>query len=178
MCCSPTQDHALQPHTDLVQRLIQHSPPKSCASSCGKVESSEQSRLLLLRLCDVGLAASWLLTLPAQWPSWPQLWQVSSCAGLGLPAAPPRASPPARPCAPAWASLRALRGLPRLRPPVVEEDSPSFLSPWQESHCSRVRSSFPPVVMGPERDGVSSVSTTLRRPIASSIVIVERSSRD
>ena len=64
MCCSPTQDHALQPHTDLVQRLIQHSPPKSCASSCGKVESSEQSRLLLLRLCDVGLAASWLLTLP------------------------------------------------------------------------------------------------------------------
>ena len=34
------------------------------------------------------------------------------------------------------------------------------------------------MVMGPERDCGSSLSTTLRRPIASSIDIVERSSRD
>ena len=34
------------------------------------------------------------------------------------------------------------------------------------------------MVMGPERDCGSSLSMTLRRPIASSIDIVERSSRD
>jgi hypothetical protein len=52
------------------------------------------------------------------------------------------------------------------------------LSPWQASHCSRVRCSFLPIVIGPEGACGSSPSTTLRRPIASSIVIVERSSRD
>jgi hypothetical protein len=60
----------------------------------------------------------------------------------------------------------------------MEEGSPLLLSPWRESHCSRVRRSFPPVVMGPDRGCGSSVSMTLRRPIASSIVIVERSSSD
>jgi hypothetical protein len=54
----------------------------------------------------------------------------------------------------------------------------AVLSPWQASHCSRVRCSFPPIVIGPEGACGSSPSTTLRRPIASSIVIVERSSRD
>jgi hypothetical protein len=37
-----------------------------------------------------------------------------------------------------------------------------FLSPWQASHCSRVRCSFPPIVIGPERACGSSPSTTLR----------------
>jgi hypothetical protein len=45
-------------------------------------------------------------------------------------------------------------------------------------HCSRVRCNFPPTVIGPERGCGSSPSTTLRRPIASSINIMERSSRD
>jgi hypothetical protein len=72
--------------------------------------------------------------------------------------------------------LGALRGIPRLWP-RVEEDSP-FLSPWQASHCSRVRCSFPPMVIGLERACSSSPSTTLRRSIAFSIIIVERSSRD
>ena len=44
-------------------------------------------------------------------------------ARLDAPWAPPRASPSPRPRAPAWASLRALSGLPRLRPPVAEEGS-------------------------------------------------------
>jgi hypothetical protein len=54
---------------------------------------------------------------------------------------------------------------------------PFFLSPWQASHCSRVRCSFPSIMIGLVRACGSSPSTTLRRPIASSIVIVERSSR-
>jgi hypothetical protein len=75
---------------------------------------------------------------------------------------------------PAWAPPR---GLPRLRP-RVEEDSPFFWSPWQASHCSRVRYSFPPIVIGLEGACGSSPSTTLRRPIVSSIDIVERSSTE
>jgi hypothetical protein len=118
----------------------------------------------------------------AQWPSLPQLWQGPSRAGFWLPAAPPgappRALPLARPCAPAWAPLRDLCHLPRLRPPVEGGDSPFFPSLWQASHYSQVRCSFPPTVIGPERGCGSSPSTTLRRPIASSIDIVERSSRD
>jgi hypothetical protein len=43
-------------------------------------------------------------------------------------------------------------------------------------HYSRVRCSFPLTVIGPERGYGSSPSMTLRRPIASSIDIVERSS--
>jgi hypothetical protein len=38
--------------------------------------------------------------------------------------------------APAWAPLRALCRLPRLRPPIEGGDSPFFPSPWQSSHCS------------------------------------------
>jgi hypothetical protein len=114
----------------------------------------------------------------AQWPSLPQVCQASSCAGFWLPAAPPGALPSAHPCAPAWAPPRDLCRLPRLRPPVEGGDSPFYLSPWQASHCSRVRCSFPLTVIGPERGCGSSPSTTLRRPIASSIDIVERSSRD
>jgi hypothetical protein len=41
-----------------------------------------------------------------------------------------------------------------------------------------VRCNFPLTVIGPERGCSSSLSTTLRRLIASSIDIVERSSRD
>jgi hypothetical protein len=50
----------------------------------------------------------------AQWPTMPQLGQASSHAGLCAPVVPPWA----RPRTPAWAPPRALRGLPRLRPPV------------------------------------------------------------
>jgi hypothetical protein len=80
--------------------------------------------------------------------------------------------------APAWVPPRALRGLPRLCPPIEGKDSPFFPSPWQDSHCSRVRCNFLPMVIGPERGCGSSPSMTLKRPIASSINIVERSSRD
>jgi hypothetical protein len=58
------------------------------------------------------------------------------------------------------------------------ERTPCFPSPWQASYCSRVRCNFPPTVIGPKRCCDSSSLTTLRRPIASSIDIVERSSRD
>jgi hypothetical protein len=64
-----------------------------------------------------------------KWPSLPQLRQTSSCAGFWLLMAPPWTLPSARPRAPAWAPPRALRGLPRLRPPVEGEDSPFFPSP-------------------------------------------------
>jgi hypothetical protein len=116
------------------------------------------------------------------WPSGQDCHSCDSCRlVLALPTAPPwappRAPPSACPRAPAWAPPRALRKLSRLRPHVEEEDAP-FLSPWQASHCSRVRCSFPQIVIGPERVCGSSPSTTLRRLIASSIVIVERSSRD
>jgi hypothetical protein len=91
----------------------------------------------------------------AQWPSLPQLWQASSRAGfwlpVGPPGAPPRALPSARPCVPVWAPPRDLCRLPRLRPPVEGGDSPFFPSPWQASHCSRVRCSFLPTVIGLER---------------------------
>jgi hypothetical protein len=53
-----------------------------------------------------------------------------------------------------------------------------FPSLWQASHCSRVRCNFPPTVIGTERGCGSSPSRTLRRPIASSIDIMERTSRD
>jgi hypothetical protein len=95
-----------------------------------------------------------------------------------VPAAPPRALPSTRPCAPAWTPPHDLCRLPRLRSPVEGGDSPFFPSPWQASHCSRVRCSFPLTVIGPERGCDSSPSTTLSRLIASSIDIVERSSRD
>jgi hypothetical protein len=52
------------------------------------------------------------------------------------------------------------------------------LAPRQASHYSRVRCSFPLTVIGPERGCGLSPSMTLRRPIASLINIVERSSRD
>jgi hypothetical protein len=55
---------------------------------------------------------------------------------------------------------------------------PFFPSLWQAFHCSRVRCNFLPTVIGPERGCGSSPSTTLRRPIASSIDIVERPSRE
>jgi hypothetical protein len=42
-----------------------------------------------------------------------------------------------------------LRGLQRLWPPVEGVDFPFFPSPWQASHCSRVRCNFPPTVIGP-----------------------------
>jgi hypothetical protein len=114
----------------------------------------------------------------AQWPSLSQLRLESSRASFWLPGTPLQAPPSACPRAPAWVPLCALRGLPRLRPPIEEEDSPFFSSPWQASHYSRVRYSFPPMVIGPERVCGSSSSTTLRRSIASSIGIVEWSSRD
>jgi hypothetical protein len=57
---------------------------------------------------------------------------------------------------------------------VSRRTPPFFLSPWQASHCSRVRCSFPPIVIGPEGACGSSPSTTLRRPIAFSIIIMER----
>ncbi|PVH38564.1 hypothetical protein PAHAL_5G289800 [Panicum hallii] len=72
----------------------------------------------------------------------------------------------------------ALRGLPRLRPSVVEEDSPFFPSPRQTSHCFRAKWSLPPMVTESEESCGSSASMTLRRPIASSIDIVERCTRD
>jgi hypothetical protein len=104
-----------------------------------------------------------------------RLVPASGCRRRG---APPRVLPSARPRALAWEPPRALRDLPRLRPPVEGEDSPFFPSPWQASHCSRVRCNFPLTVKGPERGCGSSPSMTLRRPIASSIDIMERSSRD
>jgi hypothetical protein len=55
------------------------------------------------------------------------------------------------------------------------ERTPFFPSPRQASHCSRVRCNFPPTVIGPERGCGSSLSTTLRRHIASSIDIMEKS---
>jgi hypothetical protein len=64
---------------------------------------------------------------------------------------------------PAWAPPRDLCRLPHLRPPIEGGGSPFFLSPWQASHCSRVRCSFPPTVIGPERGCGLSQSTTLRR---------------
>jgi hypothetical protein len=110
---------------------------------------------------------------------WPNDQACHSCGRHRLVSwAPPRALPSLRPRAPAWAPPRALRGLPRLRPPVEREDSLFFLSPWQTSHCSRVRCNFSPTVIGPERGYGSSPSTTLRRPIASSIDIMKRFSRD
>jgi hypothetical protein len=130
----------------------------------------------------VGLAASWQLTLLGPMAKLATVVPgVVSCRLLvagGAAGAPPRVLPSAHPHAPAWAPLRALRDLPRLRPPVEGEDSPFFPSPWQASHCSRMRCNFPPTVIGPERGYGSSLSMTLRRPIASTIDIVERSSRD
>jgi hypothetical protein len=109
----------------------------------------------------------------------PQLSQPSSCAGFLLPTAPPwappRAPPSACPRAPAWAPPCALRGLPPLRH-RVEEDSPFFWSPWQASHCSRVRCSFPPIVIGqrepvvrrrrPPRDDLSPLRSSSWRGLA------------
>jgi hypothetical protein len=70
----------------------------------------------------------------AQWPSLPQLWQVSSRAGFWLLAVPPwapsRALPSAHPRAPSWVPPRALRSLPRLWPSVEGDDSPFFPSCW------------------------------------------------
>ncbi|PUZ60499.1 hypothetical protein GQ55_4G133600 [Panicum hallii var. hallii] len=104
---------------------------------------------------------------------------VPACARPTAPPwAPPRAPSSARPRDPAWAPTCALRGLPRLRPSVVEEDSPFFPSPRQTSHCFPAKWSLPPMVTGSEESCGSSVSTTLRRPIASSIDIVERSTGD
>jgi hypothetical protein len=77
-----------------------------------------------------------------------------------------------------WAPPHNLCRLPCLRPSVEGGDSPFFPSSWQASHYSRVRCNFPPTVIVPERGCGSSPSTTLRRPIASSINIMERSSRD
>jgi hypothetical protein len=118
----------------------------------------------------------------AQWPSLPQLWQVSSHASFWLPAAPlwapPWGLPSPCPRTLAWAPPRTMCGLPRLQPPVEGEDSPFFPSPWQASHCSRVRCNFPSTMIGLKRSCGSSPSMTLRRPIASSIDIVERSGRD
>jgi hypothetical protein len=100
----------------------------------------------------------------------------STCAMWAWPRRCCRPSP--RPRAPAWVPPRALLGLPRLRLSVEGEDLPFFPSPWQASHCSRVKCNFPSTVIGPERGCGSSSSTTLRRPITSSIDNVERSSRD
>jgi hypothetical protein len=76
----------------------------------------------------------------AQCPSLPLLWQALSHADFWLPAAPPWVplQPPCltRPRTSAWAPLCALRGLPCLRLPIEEEDSPFFPSPWQASHYS------------------------------------------
>jgi hypothetical protein len=84
-----------------------------------------------------------------------------------------------------WRRRGRLRGhypqhvlAPGFLPPVEGGDSPFFPLPCQSSHYSRVRCNFPPTVIGPERGCGSSPSTTLRRPIASLIDIVERSSRD
>jgi hypothetical protein len=87
------------------------------------------------------------------------------------------------PATPLWAPPRALSSAhPRapvcLWPPAEGEDSPFFPSLWQAFHCSRVRYNFSSTVIGPERECGSSPSTTLRRPIASSINIVGRFSRD
>jgi hypothetical protein len=113
----------------------------------------EQSWLLLLHMCDVGLTASWLSTLLGPMA---KLVVVGGAVGD--------------------ASAGATLGTSFH--PIEGGDSPFFPSPWQDSHCSRVRCSFPPTVIGPERGCGSSPSTTLRRPIASSINIVERSRRD
>jgi hypothetical protein len=135
----------------------------------------QEQSWLLLHLCDVGLATLWLSTLLGPMAKLATVVAGAvSCRLLVVDGAPPSAHP----CAPAWAPPCDLCRLPRLRPLVEGGDSPFFPSPWQVSHCSRVKCSFPPTVIGPERGCGSSPSTTLRRPIASSIDIVERSSRD
>jgi hypothetical protein len=127
----------------------------------------EQSWLLLLHLCDVGLAATWLSTLLGPMAKLATVVPgVVSCrllvigggaggasagATLGTPLRPGLgASARLVPLA-AFAATRRGRGLPLL---------PSH---WQASHCSRVRCSFPPTVIGPERGYGSSPLTTLRR---------------
>jgi hypothetical protein len=133
-------------------------------------------------LCDVGLAASWLSTLLGPMAKRATVVAcVVSCRLLvaggdaGGASAGTTLSTSSRL---AWTPSRALCHLSRLLPPVEGGDSLFFPLPYQSSHYSRVRCNFPPTVIGPERGCGSSPSTTLRRPIASLIDIVERSSRD
>jgi hypothetical protein len=91
----------------------------------------QEQSWLLLHLCDVGLAASWLSTLLG-----PMAKLVTVVAGAvsyrllvagGTVGTPPWVLPSARPCAPAWAPPRDLCRLPCLRPLVEGEDPPPLL---------------------------------------------------
>ena len=144
----------------------------------------EQSRLVIrLDLRDVGLAPVPLLgavlgpvagpaTLVASVVSYylgpvgGAALSASAGAALGAPSCPGLGT-----SAP-FARLAALAATSRGR------GLPLFPAPRRASDYSRVRWSFPPMEIPPEGGCGSSLSTTLRRPIASSIDMVERSSRD
>jgi hypothetical protein len=89
----------------------------------------EQSWLLLLHLCDVELAASWLSTLLGLIAKLATVVAGAVSCRLLVDGGTAGALPSALPCAPAWAPPRDLCRLPRLRPPVEGEDSPFFPPP-------------------------------------------------
>jgi hypothetical protein len=87
----------------------------------------EQSWLLLLHLCDVGLAVLWLSTLLG--PMAKLATVVAGAVSCRLLVADSTAGG-----ASAGTTLgTSLCRLPRLRPPVEGADSPFFPSPWQAS---------------------------------------------
>ena len=89
----------------------------------------EQGLLLRLRLCDVGLATSWLPTIPGPVAKLAAVVAaVVSCRLLVADGAALGTSTCTTLSMSSRPGLGALRGLPRLRP-RVEEDSPFFLSP-------------------------------------------------